>query len=149
MKKIIILTTLLILISIPGFTEKEIEMTRVITFPKKSGEQIYVETFKLLLAKYHLHDHRVTHYEYPTLMCNITMPNSLSQSYTVYLYLRFDFKNEKVRVIIQKAEISGDPGGSLNLKSINKQDYQILRSDIESFFDEYKQSLNAAFNTNW
>ena len=144
-----ILTIVLILTSTHGFTENEIQMERVIAFPKITGEHIYAETLKLLLAKYQLYDHRVTYYKYPTLICNITIPNSLSQSYTVYLYLRFDFKNEKVRVIIQKAEISGDTSGKLNLKSINKQDYQILRSDIESFFDEYKQSLNAAFNTNW
>jgi len=149
MKKIIILTILSILTTTHGFSETDIEMERVITFQKVSGKTLYSETIKLLAAKYYLLDHRISYYQYPTLMCNVTMPNSLSQSYTVYLFLRFDFKDEKVRVIIQKAEISGDMGNSLNLKSINKQDYQILKSDIESFFDEYKQSLNAAFNTNW
>jgi len=149
MKKIMILTILLILTNTPGFTEKEIEMERVISFPKVSGKTLYAETIKLLAAKYHLLEHRISYNQYPTLMCNVTMPNSLSQSYTVYLYLRFDFKNEKVRVIIQKADILGDVGGSLNLKSINKQDYQVLSSDIENFFDEYKKSLNTAFNDNW
>jgi len=149
MKKIIILTIIILLTSTPGFTEKDIKMTRVITFPKVSGKTLYAETLKLLAAKYYLLDHRITYYQYPTLMCNITMPNTLSHSYTVYLYLRFDFKNGKVRVIIQKTEILADAGGSLNLKSINKKDYQVLSSDIESFFDEYKKSLNAAFNTNW
>ena len=149
MKKIFLFTIVVILIGTPGYTETEIAMERVIVFPKTSGKTLYAETIKLLAAKYHLLDHRISYYHYPTLMCNITMPNTLSQSYTVYLYLRFDFKDGKVRVIIQKVEISGNMSGSLNLKSINKQDYQILRSDIESFFDEYKKSLNTAFNTNW
>ncbi|HRZ28156.1 MAG TPA: hypothetical protein P5295_15225 [Spirochaetota bacterium] len=149
MKKIISLIILLVLLSTPGFTERDIEMEKVITFQKLSGKTLYAETIKLLAAKYHLLDHRISYYQYPTLMCNVTMPNSLSQSYTVYLYLRFDFKNEKVRVIIQKAEILGDMEGSLNLKSINEQDYQILKSDIENFFIEYKNSLNTAFNNNW
>lgn len=149
MKKIISLIILLVLLSTPGFTERDIEMEKVITFQKLSGKALYAETIKLLAAKYYLLDHRISYYQYPTLMCNVTMPNSLSQSYTVYLYLRFDFKNEKVRVIIQKVEILGHMEGSLNLKSINEQDYQILKSDIENFFIEYKNSLNTAFNNNW
>ncbi len=149
MKKNVILIALVILTYASGFAEEEIKMVRVIDFPKASGKAIYAETIKLLAAKYYLIDQRITHYKYPTLMCNVTIPNSLSQTYIVYLYLRFDFKNKKVRVIIQNAEIHGADLGDLNLKSINKADYQVLRSDIESFFDEYKKSLDRAFNSKW
>lgn len=110
---------------------------------------LYAETLKLLTAKYYLGVHRISYVKYPTLSCNITMQNSLSRSYTVYLFLRFDFKYSKVRIILQKAEISGHSEGDLNLKSINENDYKILKADIDDFFKEYKNSINNVLIKKW